>query len=87
VPRRGPGDLGLSLLGLTVLPRAPYPPVLAEARARIVPASRPSRVAFLKACTPETIVEQLGEGVRVIAAGQKETARIGRAHQRRAMPV
>jgi 4-hydroxy-2-oxoheptanedioate aldolase len=74
-------------LGLTVVPRAPDPPARAEARARIVPTSRPSRVAFLEACTPETIVEQLGEGVRVIAAGQKETARIGRAHQRRAMPV
>jgi 4-hydroxy-2-oxoheptanedioate aldolase len=69
------------------VPRAPDPPALAEARARIVPASRPSRVVFLEACTPETIVEQRDEGVRVIAAGQKETARVGRAHQRRAMPV
>lgn len=83
----GPGDLGLSLLGLTTVPRAPYPPALAEARARIFAACRANRVAFLEACTPDTIAARLDEGVRVIAGGLEETARVGRAHQRRAMPV
>jgi hypothetical protein len=36
---------------------------------------------------PETIVARLDEGVRVIAGESEETARIGRAHQRRAMPA
>jgi 4-hydroxy-2-oxoheptanedioate aldolase len=83
----GPGDLGLSLLGLTAVPRAPYPPALAAARARIFAACRANRVAFLEACTPDTITARLDEGVRVIAGGQEETARLGRAHQRRTMPI
>jgi 4-hydroxy-2-oxoheptanedioate aldolase len=83
----GPGDLGLSLLGLTTVPRAPYPPALAEARARIFAACRANGVAFLEACTPETVTARLDEGVRVIAGGQEETARIGRAHQGRATPA
>jgi 4-hydroxy-2-oxoheptanedioate aldolase len=83
----GPGDLGLSLLGLTTVPRAPYPPALAEARARIFAACRANGVAFLEACGPDTVAARLDEGVRVIAGGLEETARIGRAHQRRTMPV
>ena len=82
----GPGDLGLSL-GYTVVPRDPYPPEMAEARARVLAACRRHRVAFLETATPETIAAKLDEGVRVIAGHREETARIGRAHQRRTMPV
>ncbi|MGH2457431.1 MAG: aldolase/citrate lyase family protein, partial [Chloroflexota bacterium] len=59
----GPGDLSLSL-GYTRLPR-PYPPEMAEARAKILGACRRNRVAFLEGATPETIVRQIDEGVRV----------------------
>jgi 4-hydroxy-2-oxoheptanedioate aldolase len=83
----GPGDLGLSLLGLTELRLSPYPPAMQEARDRVFAACRANGVAFLEACTPEDVAARLDEGVRVIAGGREDTARAGRAHQRRAMPA
>jgi 4-hydroxy-2-oxoheptanedioate aldolase len=82
----GPGDLGLSL-GYTTLQRDPYPPEMAEARARVMAACKRNHIPFLEGCSPEKIVARLGEGVRVIAGHNPETARIGRAHQKRAMAV
>lgn len=82
----GPGDLGLALGYLTV-PREPYPPEMKEARERVFAACRKNHVSFLESCSPENIVAKLAEGVRVIAGHREETARIGRAHQRRTMPV
>ena|SRR5258708_22993451 len=43
--------------------------------------------AFLETATPESIIAKLNEGVRVITGHLEETAIIGRAHQKRAMPV
>jgi 4-hydroxy-2-oxoheptanedioate aldolase len=82
----GPGDLGLSL-GYTTVRNDPYPPEMAAARARIFAACRAAGIAFLEACTPDNIRARLDEGVRVIAGHSEETARIGRAHQRRMMPA
>ncbi len=82
----GPGDLGLSL-GYTAVPRDPYPPPMAAARRRVFAACRKNRVAFLETCSPETIAAKLDEGVRVIAGHREDTAKIGRAHQRRTMRV
>jgi 4-hydroxy-2-oxoheptanedioate aldolase len=82
----GPGDLGLAL-GYLAAPRDPYPAEMKEARARVFAACRQNRVPFLEGCTPENIVAKLDEGVRVIAGHREETARIGRAHQGRTMPV
>lgn len=82
----GPGDLGLSL-GYTTLQLDPYPPEMQEARDRVFAACRKNGLAFLEVCSPANIVRRLDEGVRVIAGQREETARIGRAHQRRAMPV
>src|SRR5262245_3911766 len=82
----GPGDLGLAL-GYRNVPRHPYPPEMQEARGRVFAACKRNGVAFLEVGSPETITSQLDEGVRVIAGHDEETARIGRAHQKRAMPV
>ena len=82
----GPGDLGLAL-GYPAVPRDPYPPEMQEARDRVFAACRKNRVPFLETAGPESIVAKLDEGVRVIAGHREETARIGRAHQRRTMPV
>ncbi len=82
----GPGDLGLSL-GYVAVQLYPYPPEMRAARDRILAACRRNGVAFLEACKAETIAARLDEGVRVIAGGSEETARIGRAHQRREMPA
>ena len=82
----GPGDLGLSL-GYATLRRDPYPPEMQEARDRIFAACRKNGIAFLEGCSPANITARLDEGVRVIAGHSKEIAIIGRAHQKRAMPV
>jgi 2-keto-3-deoxy-L-rhamnonate aldolase RhmA len=82
----GPGDLSLSL-GSVKLLRDPYPPVMQAARDRVFAACRRNGLAFLEGCTPSNITARLDEGVRVISGHSAEMARIGRAHQRRAMPA
>jgi 2-keto-3-deoxy-L-rhamnonate aldolase RhmA len=82
----GPGDLGLAL-GYLAVPRDPYPSEMKEARGRVFAACQKNHVPFLETASPENIVAKLDEGVRVIAGHREETARIGRAHQRRTMPV
>src|SRR6266852_171676 len=82
----GPGDLSLAL-GYRDMPRDPYPPEMQEARDKVFRACHDNGVAFLEIGTPETIAKKLDEGVRVIAGHREETARIGRAHQHRTMPV
>ncbi len=82
----GPGDLGLAL-GYVPLQIETYPPEMREARERIFAACRKNRVAFLEVAWPENIVARLDEGVRIIAGQREDTARLGRAHQRRGMAV
>jgi 4-hydroxy-2-oxoheptanedioate aldolase len=82
----GPGDLGLAL-GHVAIPRDPYPPAMQEARARVFAACKRYGLAFLEHGTPDTIAARLDEGVRVISGQREDTARIGRAHQKRALPV
>jgi 2-keto-3-deoxy-L-rhamnonate aldolase RhmA len=82
----GPGDLGLAL-GYVAVQRDPYPPEMQEARDRVFAACRKNGIAFLEGCSPENIVARLDEGVRVIAGHRSDTAAIGRAHQKRCMPV
>jgi 4-hydroxy-2-oxoheptanedioate aldolase len=82
----GPGDLGLAL-GYVTLQLDPYPPEMREARDRILAACRDNRVAFLETASPTNIVARLDEGVRIIAGHREDVARIGRAHQKRTMPV
>jgi len=82
----GPGDLGLSL-GYTSLQRRPYPPEMEKARAKVFAACKKNKLAFLEGATPENIAQRLDEGVRVISGHNPEVAKIGRAHQKRTMPV
>ncbi len=58
-----------------------------EARQRVLSACRKNGIAFLETCSPEDIAVRLDEGVRVVAGHREDTAIIGRAHQRRTMPV
>jgi len=82
----GPGDLGLAL-GYIAMRRDPYPPEMEEARNRVFAACRKNGIAFLESCSPANIVARLDEGVRVIAGQRQDTAVLGRAHQKRTMPV
>ena len=81
----GPGDLSLAL-GYTTPPLDPYPPEMRAARDRVFASCRKSKLAFLEGCTPQSISAKLDEGVRVIAGGKEDTAKVGRAHQRRTLP-
>lgn len=82
----GPGDLGLAL-GYKQVPRDPYPPEMQEARQRVFHACQARGIAFLESCTPENVVKKIDEGVRVVAGHREETAKVGRAHTQRTMPV
>jgi 4-hydroxy-2-oxoheptanedioate aldolase len=82
----GPGDLGLAL-GYTTLQRRPYPAEMEAARAKVFGACKRNKLAFLEGATPEKIAASLDEGVRVISGHNPDTAKVGRAHQKRTMPV
>ncbi len=82
----GPGDLSLSL-GSPEVRNDPYPPEMQAARDRILAACLKHGVAFLEACKPSNVAARIDEGVRVIAGHNPETAKVGRAHQKRTMPV
>jgi 4-hydroxy-2-oxoheptanedioate aldolase len=82
----GPGDLGLSL-GYTSLQRRPYPPEMESARAKVFGGCKRNKLAFLEGATPDKIAASLDEGVRVISGHNPESAKVGRAHQKRTMPV
>ncbi len=82
----GPGDLGLAL-GYLQVQRDPYPPEMGEARERVFAACRANGVAFLEGTTPDLVERKIDEGVRIVGGHREETARIGRAHSRRTMPV
>ena len=82
----GPGDLGLSL-GYVSVPRQPYPPAMQAARTRVMAACRANGIAYLEGCSPDNIATRIDEGVRVVAGHDPETARVGRTHQKRSMPV
>jgi 2-keto-3-deoxy-L-rhamnonate aldolase RhmA len=82
----GPGDLSLAL-GYREMPRDKYPPEMQEARQRVLGACRKRGIAFLEIGTPANVTTKITEGVRVFAGHSEEAARIGRAHQNRAMPV
>jgi 4-hydroxy-2-oxoheptanedioate aldolase len=82
----GPGDLGLAL-GYKQVPREPFPPEMQAARERVFQACKTRGIAFLETCTPENITPKLDEGVGIVAGHREETARIGRAHTQRTMPV
>jgi 4-hydroxy-2-oxoheptanedioate aldolase len=58
-----------------------------EARERVFAACRKYGVPFLEGATPENVAAKIDEGVRVIAGHREDTAKVGRAHSKRAMPV
>jgi 4-hydroxy-2-oxoheptanedioate aldolase len=82
----GPADLGLAL-GYVKIPRDPYPAEMQQARDRVFGAGRRFGLAFLEMATPESVVTKIREGVRIISGHREDTARVGRAHTRREMPV
>ena len=82
----GPGDLGFSL-GYLGMRNNPYPPELQSARDRILRACKKNGLAFLESCWPENVKQRIDDGVRVLAGGREDSSVIGRAYQKRSMPV
>lgn len=78
----GPGDMSLSF-GVT---RAAMPPVVVEARARVLAATKRAGIAFLNAVTPDNVVQMIDEGVRIGAGNSREAADNGRRYTKRTMP-
>jgi 4-hydroxy-2-oxoheptanedioate aldolase len=83
----GPGDMGMSL-GYPNKHDPPYPPDMQAARERVFAACRAAGIAFLNIARPDTVVQMLDEGVRILAGGAlgAEMAEIGRKHTGRTMP-
>ena len=81
----GPGDLSMSLGYLTV-PR-PFPAEMQEAHERVRRACAENGVAFLNGATEENVKAKIDQGVRVIAGGRVEIARVGREYTGRTMPA
>ena len=79
----GPGDMAFSL-GVKGGP-GPLPPAMQAARARVLAATKASRIFFLNTVTPDAVVDMIKEGV-VIGTGSQRAADIGRAFTGRTMP-
>ena len=84
----GPGDMGMSL-GHPDSHDPPYPEDMQAARSRVSLACQAAGLSFLHGANPENVVDLIDEGVKIIGAGRdgEETARRGREHTRRQMPV
>ena len=79
----GPGDMAFSL-GVKNGP-GPLPPQLQAARARVLAATKASKIFFLNTVNASNVVDMIKEGV-MIGTGSQEAAEIGRKYSRRTMP-
>ncbi len=80
----GPGDMGMAF-GHKDAHDPPYPPEMTAARARVKAACDRAGVAFLDIVRADSVLAQLGDGVR-IGAATPEAAAIGRQHSGRSLP-
>jgi 4-hydroxy-2-oxoheptanedioate aldolase len=80
----GPADMALSL-GTERSGPGPLPPALRQARAKVLTATKASRIFFLNAVTPDDVVDMIKEGVMIGAASQ-QAAEVGRRFTKREMP-
>ena len=80
----GPGDMSMSF-GVSRNADGTWPPVLADARARVFSATQAAGIAFLNVVRPDDVEAMIDEGVMIGAANQ-QTAELGRQYTSRAMP-
>ena len=80
----GPADMALSL-GAPRGGPGPMPAVLQQARAKVLAATRASRILFLNSVTPDNVIDMIKEGVMIGSASQ-QAAEIGRRFTKRDMP-
>ena len=78
----GPGDMSMSFN----VERAGMPQVLADARARVLAATKTAEISFLHQVNENTIEQMIDEGVRIGAGAGPDVAEQGRRYTRRQMP-
>ena len=88
----GPGDMGFSLIGLPEREpgqgrgqRREYPPVMLEARARVLKATKAAKIFFLNSVSENDVEQMIKEGV-MIGSGGQAAAEKGRKFTKREMP-
>jgi 4-hydroxy-2-oxoheptanedioate aldolase len=80
----GPGDMGFWLVG----PPQPgaggdsFPPIMLQARARVMKATKAAGLFFLNSCTERNVVDMIKEGVMICTGGYEA----GRTFTKRTMP-
>jgi 4-hydroxy-2-oxoheptanedioate aldolase len=79
----GPGDMAFSL-GVKNGP-GPMPAAMQAARAKVLAATKASKIFFLNTVTPDNVVDMIKEGV-MIGTGSQRAAELGRAFTKRTMP-
>ena len=79
----GPGDMAFSL-GVKNS-SGPLPPAMQAARAKVLAATKTSKIFFLNTVTPDNVVDMIKEGV-MIGTGSQHAAEIGRTYSNRQMP-
>lgn len=78
----GPGDMGFWLVGLPQGGSESFPPVMLQARARVLKATRDAKIFFLNACNEGNAAEMIKEGVMICTGGHEA----GRKFTKRQMP-
>jgi 4-hydroxy-2-oxoheptanedioate aldolase len=79
----GPGDMAFSL-GVKNGP-GPLPAPMQAARAKVLAATKASKIFFLNTVNADNVVDMIKEGV-MIGTGSQEAAEIGRKYSKRTMP-
>jgi 4-hydroxy-2-oxoheptanedioate aldolase len=79
----GPGDMSLSL-GVKN-GQGPLPAPMQAARAKVLAATKASKIFFLNSMSPDNVVDMIKEGVMIGPASQ-QAAEIGRKFTKRTMP-
>jgi 4-hydroxy-2-oxoheptanedioate aldolase len=79
----GPGDMAFSL-GVKNGP-GPMPSLMQAARAKVLAATKASKIFFLNSMNADNVVDMIKEGVMIGPASQ-QAAEIGRAYTKRTMP-
>jgi 4-hydroxy-2-oxoheptanedioate aldolase len=80
----GPGDMAFSL-GVKSGPASQNDPLMKAARARVLAATKASKIFFLNSMNADNVVDMIKEGVMVGPASQ-QAAEIGRKYTKRTMP-
>jgi 4-hydroxy-2-oxoheptanedioate aldolase len=78
----GPGDMSFWLVGRPQGGDNGYPPVMLQARARVLKATKDAKIFFLNSCNDSNVAEMLKDGVMICTGGYA----VGRKITKRTMP-